>query len=129
MPLYNYEIGSTSSMTNVESLTTPLPAPRSTYNEFTQPQPLANGGTRGGGWLEVTWSFDFLTGAQLAQLRTFCTGKYSTIYIRTLDESDPYPTYVYKTGKMIWPDGPLTKRNGRYQNVVIVFRALTTFTP
>lgn len=127
--LYDYEIGTTSSTTNVEELTTPLPAPRSEYIEFTAPQELANGGIRGGGWVLATWTFGFLTSAQLAQLRTFCAEKYSVVYIRTLDEDDPYPNWVYKTGKMIWPDGPLTKRNGRYQDIAVIFRALTTFTP
>lgn len=127
--LYNYQIGSTSSTTNVEELTTPLPAPRSAYNEFSQRVELVSGGVRGGGWLVVTWTFDFLSSAQLAQLRTFCTGKSATVYIRTLNESDPYPTYEYLTGTMVWPDGPLQKREGKYQNIVIEFRGLETFTP
>jgi hypothetical protein len=129
MALKDYEIGSTSSTTNVEDLTTPLPPPRGLYNEYSAPTELASGKVRGGGWTEATWTFDFLTSAQLAQLRTFCTGKSATVYIRTLDDSETYPNYVYKTGVMVWPDGSLRKQNGKFLDVVIRFRALVTFTP
>lgn len=129
MTLQSYQIGTTSSTTNVESLTTPLPPPRSTWNEYSQPVETADGGVRGAGWKVVTWTWDWITLVQRAQLRTFCAGKSATIYIRTKTLTGSYPTYEYLTGKMIWPDGPEEMRNGRILNFTLEFRALETFTP
>lgn len=124
--LYNYQIGTTSTTTNVEALGTPLPAPRSTYNDYSQPIDLADGGVRGGGWVIVTWTWDYITQAQRTQLLAFCSGKSDDVYIRTKDESE---SWVYKTGKIIWPDGPLVRLDGVIRNFTLTFRKLVTFTP
>jgi hypothetical protein len=129
MTLQNYQIGTTSSTTNVESLTTPLKPPRSTWNEYSQAVETADAGVRGAGWKVVTWTWDYITIAQRTQLRTFCAGKSATVYIRTKVLTGTYPAYEYLTGKMVWPDGPEEMRNGRILNVTLEFRALVTFTP
>ena len=129
MALQDYEIGTTSSTTNVEELATPLPPPRSTWNEYSQAVETADAGVRGAGWKVVTWTWTIITLAQRAQLRTLCAGKSATIYIRTKTLTGSYPTYEYLTGKMVWPEGPEEMRNGRILNFTLEFRALETFTP
>ena len=129
MALRDFEIGSTSSTTNVEELGTPLNPPRSTWNEYSAPTDLADGSVRGAGWKAVTWTWDFINILQRAQLKTFCSDKSATVYIRTLTLNTPYPTYEYVTGELVWPDGPEENTNGRIQNFILRFRALVTFTP
>ncbi len=126
MALHSYQIGSSSVTTNVESLGTPLPAPRSTWNDYSQNIELADGSVRGGGWAVATWTWDFLTQAQRTQLKSFCAGKSAIVWIRTKDESE---SYVYKTGVCVWPDGPLVRRDGVLLDFVLRFQALETFTP
>ena len=125
-PSENFRIGTSSTTTNVESLTVPLPPPRSTYTDYTQPIPLASGGVRGGGWAAATWTWDFLTHAQRTQLKPFCSGKSATVYIRTRDNSGEY---VYKTGVIVWPDGPEERTSTHVLNFTIQFTGLESFTP
>ncbi len=129
MPLQNFQIGTTSSTTNVESLGTPLNPPRSTWNEYSQPIEVADASVRGGGWKTVTWSWNFISVAQRAQLKTFCAGKSATVYIRTKTLEDSYPQYEYLTGIVVWPDGPEANTAGKIENFILRFRALETFTP
>ena len=129
MTSQNYEIGTTSSTTNVESLGTPIHPPRSTWNESSQSIELSDASVRGAGWKHVTWTWDFLTFAQRAQLRTICPGKSVTIYIRTKTLTGSYPTYEHLTGKMVWPDGPEEFNDGLILGFTLDFRALETFVP
>ena len=126
--LYDYEIGSTyGGMTNVEELTTPLPAPKSTFRPYSQLIRLGNGTARGGGWAVATWRFGFLSQAQRDQLRTFCTGASSSVYIKTRknDSTDAYQVY---TAVMIWPEEE-EKQAGRRLDFVIQFVNLQEYTP
>jgi hypothetical protein len=124
-PSENYEIGSSSSTTNVESLTTPLLPPRSTWQDYSQDIELASGAVRGAGWEKATWNWNFLTQAQRTQLRTFCSGKSATVWIRTKDNSG---AFVYKTGTMVWPTEE-TRRTTHVLDFSVEFRNLETFTP
>jgi hypothetical protein len=125
-PSEDFEIGTTSSTTNVESFTTSLAPPKSTYTQYSRPIPLASGGVRGGGWTEATWMWEFMTHDQHDQLRTFCSGKSATVYIRTRDHKGDM---VYKTGIMIWPDGAPERSSTHIFNLEVRFVALDTFTP
>lgn len=126
MPLYEYEIGSTpASMTNVESLTTPLAAPRHGFVEFSQDVELASGLVRGAGWPVATWSWDILTSAEWEQLKTFCTGKSADVGIKTRKDDGTYESY-YAT--MVRP-GSVRKDSGRVLDVVIEFRDLVVYSP
>lgn len=103
MPGYSYELGTTTlNMTNVESMTTPLPAPRSEFVEYMEGKPLGNGRIRGVGPPAAIWNFGYLTRAQRDQLRTYCTGASSVVYLKTRknDNSDAYQTY---SAIMVWP--------------------------
>ena len=128
MPLYSYQIGTTyGGLTNVESLATPLNAPKSTFTEYSQNIALGSGAVRGGGWAVATWNWGFLTQAQRNQLRTFCTGKSASIFIQTRknDTSDAYQVY---TAVMVWPDEE-DKDHGIRLNFQVVFRNCVEYTP
>ena len=123
MPLYSYEIGTTSSTTNLESLTTPVNPPRGTFVEWSRTYDRADGLVAADGYPVASWHFDVLTQAMVTQLRTFCSGKSANVYIKTrkLDNS-----FVKYSAVMIWDDKQMEKRvfNGRYLDVEIEFRKL-----
>lgn len=103
MTQYSYRIGTTlGGLTNVESLTVPLPPPRSTYTPYSEQIDLGDGTIRGAGWAQASWNWGFLTQAQRDQLRTFCPGASASVYIstRTTDSADVYDDF---TAVMIWP--------------------------
>src|SRR5512139_381898 len=108
-------------LTNVESLATPVYPPKSTYRPFTEAINLANGRMRGFGRPIASWRWGFITQAMRTQLRTFCTAKSNSIYIRTrTNEADAYS--VFST-TVIWPDDE-EKQAGRRLNYVLEFRNL-----
>jgi hypothetical protein len=126
MPLYEYEIGATyGGMANVESLTTPLPAPRHTFNEFSQSVELASGGVRGAGWPVATWSWDVLDQDQWDQLIAFCSGQSADVYIQTRKRDGSYQVY---TATMVRP-GQVSKDCGRVLGLAIEFRNLVEYSP
>ncbi len=90
-------------LVNVESLATPLPAPKAPFEPYMVAYETGDAGKRGYGQPTCTWHFGFLTNAQRDMLRTYCPGASATIYIRTMtnESSDAYQTY---TAKMLWPD-------------------------
>lgn len=123
MPTYNYEIGTTSSTTNVESLTTPVNPPRGDFREWSRSYDKADGTVGGDGFPMATWTFDLLSQAMVAQLRTFCTGRSASVFINTRKNDDTFAKY---SGVMIWDPGQVRKRapGDRYRNIVIEFRKL-----
>lgn len=128
MPIYSYEIGASYvGMTNLESLTTPLPAPKSTFRPYSQYIRLGDGTVRGSGWAEATWRWGFLTRAQRNQLRTFCTGASANVYIKTRknDSSDAYQVYM---AIMIWPEEE-EKSLGKRIGLEIRFTNLVEYSP
>ena len=124
MTQYSYGISAaTSATTNLESLTTPVNPPRATYNEWSRTYDRSDGSSEGDGYPSATWNFDYLTQAQVTQLRTFCTGRSASVYITTRINTGAFATY---TAQMLWPGGLLAKRQfgGVYANVSITFRKL-----
>ena len=123
MTQYSYEIGATSSTTNVESLTTPVNPPRGIFVEHTREYDKSDGQVGGDGYPAALWRFDVLTQAMVTQLRTFCSGKSAAIYIKTRKNDG---TFVKYSAVMIWPSDLMKKRvpGGRFLDVELEFRKL-----
>lgn len=111
MALSEFKIGSTLvGITNIESLTTPLPVPRAPFKPYARSLSAVSGISVGKGFPSVTWIFSRLTPAQREQLRSFCTGDSATVYIQTMTNeantgagvaADSY--HVYQA-IMHWPE-------------------------
>ena len=102
MPLSDFKIGSTSTITNIESLATPLPVPRAPFNPYARSVMAASGASVGKGFPSCQWIFSRLTPAQREQLRTFCPGVSAVVYIHTMtNDSDAYANFQ---AVMHWPD-------------------------
>ncbi len=102
MPRYGFEIGTTSTTTNLENLATPVEPPDFTYTEHPKQVPLMNGMVRGMGFPQASWIWGFITAAERAMLRTFCPGKSASVFIVTPDNSRTYKKYQ---AVMVWPAG------------------------
>jgi hypothetical protein len=117
-----FEIGTTEGgMTDVELLTTPVPAPKSSYQPYARVYNTGNGGTRGVGSPIATWTFPLLSVDQYNQLKSFCPGSSANVYIRTKLDDDSYADFQ---AKMIWPNDPLDRWYGERRNLTILFRHL-----
>lgn len=128
MTLYSYEIGSTASTTNLESLSTPITATKSTFHPYSVMLPLGDGTVRGAGWPTAEWRWGFLSQAQRDALRAFCSGASASVYIRTRinDTSD---AYKYFTATIIWPIESEERDAGRRLDFVIQFQKMVEYTP
>jgi hypothetical protein len=126
MPVYEYKIGTTyGGMTNVESLTTSVFAPKHDRIVYSSPVTTGDGQVHGLGWLVTKWHWDFMTQAQYTQLKQFCTGLSASVYINTKNNSDTYTSY---TAIMIWPVNEPEIINGKLLDVTIEFRGLVVAT-
>lgn len=97
----DFRIGTTqANMTNIETLTVPLPIPRSVFHECAETVIAASGRTYGRGLPVCKWTFAILTSAQRQQLKFYCAGLSAVVYIRTLANDDQY--YNYRA-IMHWP--------------------------
>jgi hypothetical protein len=118
----DFKIGTTLvGMTNIESLSTPLLPPKSTFLDFARVYSKGNGGTRGVGSPVATWSFPILSVAQYNQLKSFCSGASADVYIRTKLDDDTYDDFQ---AKMIWPNEPQDRWFGERRNFTVIFRNL-----
>jgi len=117
-----FEIGTTEGgMTNIEDLTTPLPAPKSNYLPYARVVNKGNGGTRGVGSPVAQWIFGVLTLEQYNQLKTFCPDSSADVYIRTKLDSDTYADFQ---AKLIWPNEPQDRWYAHRKSFTIIFRNL-----
>ena len=117
-----FEIGATEGgMTNIEDLTTPLPAPRSNYFPYARTHSTGNGGTRGVGSPIATWTFPVFSVDQFNQLKSFCPDASADVYIRTKLDNDAYADFQ---AKMIWPNDPQDRWYGERKNFTVTFRNL-----
>lgn len=90
----DFKIGTTlGGLTNIEALTTPLPAPRAVFMDYGERVTAASGRTYGRGYPMCRWTFSLLTSAQRQQLKQFCAGASAAVYIRTLANDDAYADY------------------------------------
>jgi hypothetical protein len=118
----DFKIGITEGgMTNIESLTTPLPLPIFDFMPFARTVNLGSGGTRGVGSPVVTWKFPMLTLEQYTQLRTFCAGSSAEVFIRTRIDDDNYASFQ---AKMIVPNEGMGRWFRNRTNYVVTFRNL-----
>lgn len=117
-----FEIGTTlGGMTNIESLTIPLPLPKSSYLPYARTPNKGNGGTRGVGSPIAAWSFAVLSVLEYNQLKTFCPGASADIFIRTKLDDDTYQDFE---AKIIWPNEPQDRWYGERRNFTVTFRNL-----
>jgi hypothetical protein len=121
--IYSYEIGTTSSTVNLESLTVPVNPPIGDFKEWSRSYDRSDGMVAGDGFPSAIWRFDTLTIAQVAQLRTFCTGRSASIYINTRKPDDAFGKY---SCVMAWDEDQVRKRTfkGFVIGLEIEFRKL-----
>lgn len=118
----DFKIGTTlGGMTNIESLTTPLPLPQFDYQLFARNVNLGSGRTRGVGFPIATWTFQLLTIEEYNQLRSFCPGTSAQVYIRTRGDDDSYDDFQ---ANMICPNEGQNRWYGIRKNFVVTFRNL-----
>ncbi|RJR09998.1 hypothetical protein C4588_04215 [Candidatus Parcubacteria bacterium] len=100
---YDFKIGMTyENMVNVESLAdNTMPAPRTTFTQYSEMRLLADGSQRGIGAPTCEWNFGILKKAQRDALRAYCPGASTVVYIRTrTNDNDTYKNYQ---AIMNWP--------------------------
>lgn len=123
--VYDYEIGTTSSTTNLEELATLVNPPRGTFQEWSRLYTRGDGRSVGHGYPRVEWHFDTLTQDMIDQLRSFCTAgnKSAAIYIKTRRYDG---TFAKFSAVMHWPEDQLGRREmvDYYRNVTIEFTKL-----
>ena len=116
-----FMIGTTSSTTAIDQLTTPLPDPKSSYLPYARINNKGNGGTRGIGSPVAQWTFGILSAAEYSQLKTFCPNASADVYIQTKLDDDTYELFQ---GKMIWPNEPQDRWFAQRKNFTVIFRNL-----
>ena len=117
-----FEIGTTlEGMTSLEELEQPVPLPQFDYMPFARVVNLGSGGTRGTGSPVAQWTFQLLAIEEYNQLRTFCAGASTEIYIRTRVDDDTYADFQ---AKMIWPNEGQNRWYGNRKNFTLTFRNL-----
>jgi len=123
----SFKIGtSVAALTSLDALTTWVPDPKSYFQQFSRLLDLGNGLKRGAGYPVTTWSYGYLTQAQREQLRSFCTGASSEVYIqtRTNDEDEETTPSLFKIFKavMIWPEGEENQASRRLDFIITFTR-------
>ena len=127
MAVYDFEIGATEiGMVNLEELTVPVFAPRSTYKQYQVQIDLGDLTVRGFGRPSATWRWGFLTLAQRDQLREFCAGKSARVYIQTKKRDDTQEYAVF-CAVMIWPEEEEVTA-GRVLDIEVRFRDMLEVT-
>lgn len=128
-PLYNFSIGTTLvGITNIESLTTPVTPPKSTFKPYADQRDLSSLKTRGLGAPVAKWTWTILARAERDQLRTFCTGSSAAVFIRTRT-NDSSDSFKYFSAVMVWPTQSEELDARRRVNFEIEFRGLVEVTP
>lgn len=121
----NFKIGtSVAGLVTLDALTTRVPDPQTSFQFYSQILDLGSGLKRGVGYSRTTWTYGYLTQDQRNQLRAFCTGASTEIYITTRSRDEVSNT-LFKTYKavMTWPEQE-EYRNGRRLDFVISFTRL-----
>jgi len=127
MAVYDFEIGETEvGMVNVEELTVPVFAPKSSYKRYQVEVDLGDLTVRGFGRPSATWRWGFLTLAQRDQLKEFCPNASNRIFIQTKQRDDT-EEYVVFEAVMVWPEGEEVTA-GRVLDFVVAFRDMVEVT-
>lgn len=118
-----FKIGASfGAMLNLADLTVPVEYPFSTFTPFSQYLDLGDGHKFGMGSQGATWEFPNLSVEARTQLRHFCSGTSSDIYIRSKLNDDTYLNFV---GIMKWPESE-KRRNGYKEELTITFTNLVS---
>lgn len=110
-------------MTNIEDLSTPITPPKSTFKPWQESVQLQSGLSRALGKPEASWTWAVISLAMRDKLRTFCTGKSSSVYIKT--RKNDGDSYEYYSAVMEWTDDPEEKQAGRRLDFKVDFKFLT----
>jgi hypothetical protein len=123
---FSFEISfvSAATLTNVETLG--LPAPRSTWQAYSEQVQRQDGGALGVGWASASWAWDYMTAAQWAIFRALMTAASRDCWVRTLTDAG---TYKYYTGIAIFPPPPYQQRAGRTLQIELRLVNLVEYTP
>jgi hypothetical protein len=120
---YEYSIGTAADdLQNLEDdlgLPPPHPTP---HLEWATTYECGDGRVYGDGFPSVEWHWDYLSAANIASLRTYCSGKSATVYIKTLEPD--YETYGTYSAIMVWPDEPGFQMGRVSTNFVLKFTHL-----
>lgn len=125
------EISVTSSSTTVNIETIVPNPPKATPVSRNVEIECADGTVKEQGAYSCTWTFFWFTVAERAALRAYLSGKSTTCWIRTFDETNN--SYKYYQGVGVWPkaadvDYPPSPKNKTGQTV-ITFRSLIEYIP
>ena len=127
--LYNFEIGTTLvGCVNIEDLTVPVVPPKPTFSPYADVIELGDGSKRGIGAPIATWHWDFLPRTMRDQLRTFCTGASSAIFIRTYTK-DNAGALKYFSCVMTWPTQREETQTAKAIDFTLEFTQLVDVTP
>jgi hypothetical protein len=103
MTITSYGIGTTSSVTPLKSLGTSIPNPKPPFKYYAKTDIMASSKVVGRGLPIIAWQWGFLTRAQRDQLRQFCIGASSIVYITTITNDNADAFAMYKC-RMKWPE-------------------------
>ena len=118
-----FQIGSSfGAMLNLANLPFPVEYPFSTFSPFSKYLDLGDGNKFGMGTQGATWEFPNIPVEARNQLRYFCSGTSSDIYIRSKLNDDTYLNFV---GIMKWPESE-KRRNGYKEELTITFTSLVS---
>jgi len=123
---YNFQFSTTNGDSTVNIETLDIPAPRSTWSAYSEQVTRQSGAALGVGWISATWTWDYLTAAQFAALRTLISTTSVTCWIRTLKDDNGY---AYYTGIVNFPPPPYQQRAGRTLQIELRFVNLVAYTP
>jgi hypothetical protein len=125
----DYKIGSTSSVTSLDALTTPVPDPFETFKPYSEVVTTGSGREVGLGWAESTWDFGYLDDAQRNQLRTFCTTASNQVYVRVYNDSLSTPAWKIYRAIMVWMHEGEERRNDKRLKLTLKFKLIEDVTP
>lgn len=122
MPRFPTKIGtSPETMVYTENLPVPVTIGFAPYKAYQETVTIGDASSRGVGFSEGIWRMGFLKRAQRDQLRVFCPGASSIVYIDTpINDDTQYHTFK---AIMHWPEEEDPQAN-RFLDVVIRFTLL-----
>ena len=121
----DYKIGTTLlGMTALGSLPEPVDDGPIISDVLYDRQKLGNGQYQEIGLGKCTWKWPLLTYAQLAQLRSFCSGASASVFIRTVPDKSAPITYANYSAVMVWPEKDPEMKAGLVYDFVLTFESM-----
>ena len=112
-----YKMGTTSG--NKVTLDTLVPRdPQPALAHYAEYIRLGDGTTRGAGWIQAEWRWEFISLTEIAALKAYCTGITASVYITTLDNEGDWTGY---SATMVWPQISEPLHGDYIQDFVIEF--------